>query len=39
MGLRMYSKDTEATISLVRPKDPEEAASLTIVGEPAGATS
>ena len=39
VGLRVYSKDSEVSISLVKPKTPEEAASLTVSGQPAGATS
>lgn len=39
LGLRVYSKDPEVTIKLVKPKDAEEAAILDVDGEtPAGAT-
>jgi hypothetical protein len=39
MGLRVYAKDSDVTITLVKPKDAEEAASLTVDGSTtAGAT-
>ncbi|KAF6833625.1 calpain family cysteine protease [Colletotrichum musicola] len=39
LGLRVYAQDSEVSISLVKPSDAEEAAALTVEGEPAGATS
>ena len=39
IGLRVYAKDSEVSITLADPKDPEEAASLTVDEKtPAGAT-
>jgi hypothetical protein len=38
VGLRVYSKDKDLKITLIRPKDPEEAVSITVGGEKAGAT-
>ncbi|WYZ37044.1 hypothetical protein EsH8_II_000550 [Colletotrichum jinshuiense] len=39
LGLRVYAQDSEVSIKLVKPSDDEEASSLTVEGEPAGATS
>ncbi|KAK2002595.1 calpain family cysteine protease [Colletotrichum falcatum] len=38
LGLRVYARDAEVAIKLVKPSDEEEAASLTVDGEAAGAT-
>ncbi|KAH8883681.1 cysteine proteinase [Thozetella sp. PMI_491] len=39
VGLRVYAKDAQVSINLVKPKDAEEAASLAVDGQPAGATA
>ncbi|KAK2008455.1 calpain family cysteine protease [Colletotrichum eremochloae] len=39
LGLRVYAQDAEVAIKLVKPSDEEEAASLTVDGEAAGATA
>ncbi|KAK1980520.1 calpain family cysteine protease [Colletotrichum cereale] len=39
LGLRVYARDAEVAIKLVKPSDEEEAASLTVDGEAAGATA
>ncbi|KAK2055780.1 calpain family cysteine protease [Colletotrichum caudatum] len=39
LGLRVYAQDAEVAIKLVKPSDGEEAASLTVDGEAAGATA
>ena len=38
LGLRVYSQDSETKITLVKPKNPEEGASLNVDDAPAGAT-
>jgi hypothetical protein len=38
VGLRVYAMDPNVGITLVKPKSPEEGASLTVDSEPAGAT-
>lgn len=38
IGLRVYATDPNVSITLVKPKSPEEASSLTVDGESAGAT-
>jgi hypothetical protein len=38
MGLRVYAKDPEVTVSLAEPKTEEEAASLVVDAKAVGAT-
>ncbi|KAK0634587.1 hypothetical protein B0T17DRAFT_502226 [Bombardia bombarda] len=38
LGLRVYAKDPEVTVSLAEPKNAEEGASLVVDSEPVGAT-
>lgn len=38
LGLRVYARDPEVSIKLVKPSDAEEASSLIVDGEAAGAT-
>ncbi|EJT71944.1 calpain-9 [Gaeumannomyces tritici R3-111a-1] len=38
IGLRVFSRDSEVSIKLVKPKDAEEATSLSVGTTPAGAT-
>ena len=38
LGLRVYSRDPEIAIELVKTEDAEEATTLTVEGKPAGAT-
>ncbi|KAK1468190.1 calpain family cysteine protease [Colletotrichum cuscutae] len=39
LGLRVYARDPEVSIRLVKPSDAEEASSLIVDGEAAGATA
>ncbi|KXH31552.1 calpain family cysteine protease [Colletotrichum simmondsii] len=39
LGLRVYARDPEVSIKLVKPSDDEEASSLIVDGEAAGATA
>ncbi|KAI0128818.1 calpain family cysteine protease [Xylariales sp. AK1849] len=39
IGLRVYARDPEVTITLVKAANAEEATSLTVDGKPAGATT
>ncbi|OHE93421.1 calpain family cysteine protease [Colletotrichum orchidophilum] len=39
LGLRVYARDPEVSIKLVKPSDAEEASSLIVDGEAAGATA